>query len=181
MDADTRWSELTCRPEFAAFLADELLPWAAARLPVTDDPACTVVAGQSLGGLGAAHAAMSAPGRFGNVLARSGSFWWPDGPRAEWLTNRIARTPRLPVRFRLSFGVQEWVALPAARRLRAVLEQAGYDDSSYREFNGGHDYLWWRTELAAGLVDLLGPDAPSASPRVPVREHGVGRGVQMPG
>lgn len=38
-----------------------------------------------------------------------------------------------------------------------------------------------RTELAAGLVDLLGPDAPSAFPRVPVREHGVGRGVQMPG
>ncbi|MFE6933374.1 enterochelin esterase [Streptomyces sp. NPDC057699] len=181
VDADTRWSELTCRPEFAAFLADELLPWAAARLPVTDDPARTVVAGQSLGGLGAAHAAMSAPGRFGNVLAQSGSFWWPDGPRAEWLTDRIARTPRLPVRFRLSFGEQEWVALPAARRLRAVLEQAGYDDASYREVNGGHDYLWWRTELADGLVELLGPDAPSAPPRVPVREHGVGRGVQMPG
>ncbi|MCX5415679.1 enterochelin esterase [Streptomyces sp. NBC_00059] len=156
VDSATRWAHLTCRPEFVAFLADELLPWAAARLPVTQDPARTVVAGQSLGGLSAAHAAVSAPARFGNVLAQSGSFWWPDGPQAQWLTDRIAQTPRLPVRFRLSFGEQEWVALPAARRLRDVLAAAGYDDSSYREFNGGHDYLCWRTELADGLVELLG-------------------------
>ncbi|MFE6186741.1 enterochelin esterase [Streptomyces sp. NPDC056465] len=161
VDADTRWSDMTCRPEFTAFLADELLPWAAARLPVTGDPARTVVAGQSLGGLSAAHAALTAPGRFGNVLAQSGSFWWPDGPQAQWLTDRIAGSPRLPVRFWLSFGEQEWVALPAARRLREVLAAAGYDDASYREFNGGHDYLCWRTELADGLVDLLGPAAPT--------------------
>lgn len=157
VDSGTRWAHLTCRPEFVAFLADELLPWASERLPVTRDPARTVVAGQSLGGLCAAHAAVSAPGRFGNVLAQSGSFWWPDGPQAEWLTDRIARTPRLPVRFWLSFGEQEWVALPAARRLREVLAAAGYDDARYREFNGGHDYLCWRTELADGLVDLFGP------------------------
>lgn len=162
VDADTRWSDMTCRPEFAAFLADELLPWAASRLPVTDDPARTVVAGQSLGGLCAAHAALSVPGRFGAVLAQSGSFWWPDGPQAQWLTDRIEAAPRLPVRFRLSFGEQEWVALPAARRLREVLAAAGYDDASYQEFNGGHDYLCWRTELADGLVDLLGPAAPTA-------------------
>ncbi|MFE4694423.1 enterochelin esterase [Streptomyces sp. NPDC056749] len=161
VDAGTRWSELTCRPEFVAFLTGELLPWAASRLPVTDDPARTVVAGQSLGGLSAAHAALSAPGRFGGVLAQSGSFWWPDGPRAQWLTDRIEASPRLPVRFWLSFGEQEWVALPAARRLREVLAAAGYDDASYREFNGGHDYLCWRTELADGLVDLLGPAVPA--------------------
>ncbi|MFI6339308.1 enterochelin esterase [Streptomyces sp. NPDC050535] len=155
VDADTRWAELTCRPEFVAFLADELLPWAAGRLPVTDDPARTVIAGQSLGGLTAAYAGLLAPHRFGNVLAQSGSFWWPVGPEPEWLTGRVAEIPRLPVRFRLSFGEQEWVALPAARRLRDALAAAGYDDASYREFNGGHDYLCWRTELADGLVELL--------------------------
>uniref|UniRef100_UPI0034DF0C94 enterochelin esterase n=1 Tax=Streptomyces sp. PU-14G TaxID=2800808 RepID=UPI0034DF0C94 len=156
VDAATRWRELTCRTEFVAFLADELLPWAAAHLPVTADPARTVVAGQSLGGLTAAFAALQAPGRFGNVLAQSGSFWWPDGPSAEWLTGRIAAGPRLPIRFRLSFGRQEWVALPAARRLREALATAGYSDAVYGEFNGGHDYLCWRTELADGLVELLG-------------------------
>ncbi|MFD7817402.1 enterochelin esterase [Streptomyces sp. NPDC059785] len=157
VDAATRWAELTCRPEFTAFLTEELLPWAAGRLPLTDDPARTVLAGQSLGGLTAAYAALSAPHRFGNALVQSGSFWWPAaGPEAEWLTGRIAEGSRLPVRLRLSFGTQEWVALPAARRLRDTLAAAGYDDASYREFNGGHDYLCWRTELADGLVELLG-------------------------
>ncbi|GAU66003.1 putative siderophore esterase [Streptomyces sp. NBRC 110611] len=155
VDASTRWTELTCRPEYVAFLTDELLPWATGRLPVTADPARTVIAGQSLGGLTAAYAALTAPDRFGNVLAQSGSFWWPVGPDAEWLTGRIADGPRLPVRFWLSFGEQEWANLPAARRLRETLAAAGYDDASYREFNGGHDYLCWRTELADGLVDLL--------------------------
>lgn len=155
VDAATRWAELTCRQEFVAFLTGELLPWAAGRLPITGDPARTVVAGQSLGGLGAAHAALAAPHRFGNALVQSGSFWWPVGPDAEWLTARIAAGPRRPVRFRLSFGTQEWVALPAARRLRDTLAARGYDDATYREFEGGHDYLCWRTELADGLVELL--------------------------
>jgi enterochelin esterase family protein len=156
VDSASRWAELSCRPEFTAFLADELVPWAAGHLPaITADPARTVVAGQSLGGLTAAHAALTAPHRFGNALVQSGSFWWPVGPDTEWLTARIAETPPPPVRLRLSFGEQEWVALPAARRLRDTLAAAGYA-FSYSEFNGGHDYLCWRTELADGLVELLG-------------------------
>ncbi|MFJ6071307.1 enterochelin esterase [Streptomyces sp. NPDC093065] len=156
VDEATRWAELSCRPEYVDFLARELLPWAAGRLPLTADPARTVVAGQSLGGLTAAYAAVAAPGRFGNALVQSGSFWWPDGPEAEWLTRALAEGPRPPVRFRLSFGTQEWVALPAARRLRDTLASIGCHDTSYREFDGGHDYLCWRTELADGLVELLG-------------------------
>ncbi|MFH8750744.1 enterochelin esterase [Streptomyces rimosus] len=163
LGADARWAEMTCDPRFAGFLADELLPWAAADLPLTADPARTVVAGQSLGGLAAAYTAVTAPGRFGCVLAQSGSFWWPNGPGAQWLTDRIAVSPRLPVRFRLSAGEQEWVALPANRRLRDTLAAKGYEDAVYREYNGGHDYLCWRTELADGLCALLGPGAAAGS------------------
>ncbi|MFI0977108.1 enterochelin esterase [Streptomyces sp. NPDC021093] len=155
---DQRWTELACNDGFVGFLQHELLPWAGERLSLTADPARTVVAGQSLGGLTAAYAAVSAPERFGRVLAQSGSFWWPDGPdlaSSEWLTGRIEAADRLPVRFWLSVGEQEWVALPAARRLRDTLEKKGYDDAAYREYNGGHDYLCWRTELADGLVELL--------------------------
>ncbi|MFF9347697.1 enterochelin esterase [Streptomyces sp. NPDC014734] len=160
VDASTRWEELACAERFVGFLRDELLPWAAGRLPLTADPARTVVAGQSLGGLTAAYAAVAAPERFGAVLAQSGSFWWPNDTAAEWLTGVIARSERLPVRFWFSAGEQEWVALPANRRLRDTLAVRGYDDAVYREFNGGHDYLCWRTELADGLTGLLArPDA----------------------
>ncbi|SCE20185.1 alpha/beta hydrolase, partial [Streptomyces sp. DfronAA-171] len=153
---------------------EDLIPWAAARLPLTTDPARTVIAGQSLGGLTAAWAALAAPHRFGNVLAQSGSFWWPNGPDAEWLTRTIASAPRRPVRFRLSFGRQEWVALPAARRLRTALAEAGYEDAEYHEFNGGHDYLCWRTELAAGLPELVpGPVASEPVASEPVASEPV--------
>jgi enterochelin esterase family protein len=156
---DVRWAELACNEVYVGFLERELLPWAGEWLPLSQDPARTVVAGQSLGGLTAAYAAVCAPDRFGLVLAQSGSFWWPDGPdleSSEWLTGRIAAAERLPVRFWLSVGEQEWVALPAARRLRDTLVRKGYGDAAYREYNGGHDYLCWRTELADGLVELLG-------------------------
>ncbi|MEU3461058.1 enterochelin esterase [Streptomyces sp. NPDC006733] len=164
LGGDTRWSELACSEAFADFLSTELLPWAAERWPLTADPARTVLAGQSLGGLTAAYAALREPGRFGVALSQSGSFWWPSGTPdergAEWLTDRIAELPPLPVRFVLSAGLQEWVLLPANRRLRDVLLAKGYD-VDYREFNGGHDYLCWRDELVAALGAVAGPFAGS--------------------
>ncbi|MBN0048033.1 enterochelin esterase [Streptomyces actuosus] len=163
VDTDTRYRELTCRPEYVSFLTDELLPWAAERLPLTRDPDRTVIAGQSLGGLTAAYAGLTAPHRFGHVLAQSGSFWWPAGPHAEWFADALAASARVPVRFRLAFGEQEWVALPAARRLRAALAATGYHDAVYREFNGGHDYVCWRAELADGLVAALSGSAQAAA------------------
>ncbi|QMV21210.1 enterochelin esterase [Streptomyces sp. SCUT-3] len=168
VDNGLRWRELACDERFAAFLTDELLPWAGESVPITDDPARTVVAGQSLGGLTAAFAALRAPHRFGNVLSQSGSFWWPtgtpddtDGTGAEWLTARVreGEAGDLPVRFDLSAGLQEWVLLPAHRRLRAALEARGCE-VSYEEFNGGHDYLCWRARLTEGLVRLLGRPQP---------------------
>jgi enterochelin esterase family protein len=160
LDRDSRWSELTCNDLFATFLADELLPWAAGRWPVSTDPERVVLAGQGLGGLAASHAALRRPDRFGAVLAQSGAFWWPLAPGdrsrgEEWLTGRVAASPALPVRFRVSAGLHEWTLLPAVRRLRDVLLGKGYD-VSYREFNGGHDYVCWREDLASGLESLLG-------------------------
>ncbi|WP_459248980.1 enterochelin esterase [Streptomyces youssoufiensis] len=159
LDSDTRWAELACNDRFVDFLTDDLLPWATERWPLTTDPTRTVLAGQSLGGLMATYAAVRAPHRFGNALSQSGSFWWPDGPAAQWLTSLVEATPAAPdhpVRCWLSAGEQEWVLLPANRRLPDVLRAQGYA-AEYREFNGGHDYLCWRTELADGLTALLGP------------------------
>ncbi|WKK24812.1 enterochelin esterase [Streptomyces olivoreticuli] len=160
MGRDRRVADLSCSEEFVDWLADVLLPWAAERYGVTADPGRTVVAGQSAGGLTAAFAAFRRPERFGNALSQSGSFWWPDGTEfdsgSEWLTRQYALRERLPVRFRLEVGLQEWMLLPQNRHLRDVLQARGYE-VAYEEFNGGHDYACWRGGLAAGLAGLLGP------------------------
>ncbi|MEV6973101.1 enterochelin esterase [Kitasatospora sp. NPDC093806] len=154
-----RPDDLSCNPDFVDLLADRVLPWASARFRTTADPARTVIAGQSAGGLTAAFAAFRRPARFGNALSQSGSFWWPDGTEfdagSEWLTRQFAGQERRTARFYVEVGLQEWMLLPQNRHLRDVLTARGYD-LAYREFNGGHDYACWRGGLADGLVHLLG-------------------------
>ena len=157
IDVETRVRELACNDAFLAFLTRELLPWVAEDWAITDDPARTIVAGQSLGGLTAAFAGLREPGRFGNILSQSGSFWWMSGSEfhtdAEWLTQLYVRSPRLPLRFYVEVGLQEWVLLPPTRHFRNVLDAKGYEQI-YREYNGGHDTLCWRGGLADGLIAL---------------------------
>ncbi|MEV8321668.1 enterochelin esterase [Kitasatospora sp. NPDC056731] len=154
-----RPDDLSCNPAFVDLLADRLLPWAAAEFGTTTDPAGTVIAGQSAGGLTAAFAAFRRPDRFGGALCQSGSFWWPDETEfdegSEWLTRQFAREQRREARFYVEVGLQEWMLLPQNRHLRDVLTARGYD-LAYREFNGGHDYACWRGGLADGLAHLLG-------------------------
>nr|BFF02928.1 alpha/beta hydrolase-fold protein [Streptoalloteichus tenebrarius] len=156
VDNPTRWRDLGCHEPFLGFLRDELLPWASHRWRVTDDPARTVIAGQSLGGLTALFAGLRAPERFGNLLSQSGSFWWsPEGGPSDWLARRFAAAPRLPLRIHLEAGTREWILTPATRHLRNVLRDRGYE-VEYAEHDGGHDYACWRGSLATGLVALAG-------------------------
>ncbi|NHC14113.1 enterochelin esterase [Motilibacter sp. E257] len=155
---EARFRDLSCSDSFTRFLATELAPWASASLGATEDPARTVVAGQSLGGLAAAYAALEHPDRLGAVLAQSGSWWWPsanpDGVPPEALTRRVRERASVPVRFYLENGTDEWVSLEPARRLRDALRGRGYT-VDYREFCGGHDQACWRGGIADGLTALL--------------------------
>ena len=73
---------------FAAFVFEELLPWARARLGAPGDGETAVVAGSSLGGLTAMSLAHARPDVFGNVVSLSGSLQLPEG-RA--LISRLAK------------------------------------------------------------------------------------------
>ena len=74
-----RLVDLVANPEFADFMATELIPWVRAHYNVTRDPARTVVSGESAGGLAAAYMGLRHPEVFGNVFSQSGAFWWsPD-------------------------------------------------------------------------------------------------------
>jgi enterochelin esterase-like enzyme len=163
LDQETRNREMTCYQPFADFLTRELMPWVHEHYHVTYDPARTVVAGSSLGGLTAAFLGLQASEIFGNVLSQSGSFWWNKDPEDNipqaWLIQQFVSHPRLALRFYLEIGLQEKEGssyrILCHRHLRDVLSLKGYE-IYYTEFNGGHDYVCWRGSLADGLLALVG-------------------------
>ncbi|GAA3204635.1 alpha/beta hydrolase [Nonomuraea roseoviolacea] len=183
-----RGEELACNPEWSRHLAEDLLPWARRRHPLTEDPAATVITGRSLGGLCAAYTGLKHPDVFGGVLMLSGSAWWdpdtlraylrPAGPAAQAAAAVVgarSRTPALidefrradpvPIRIHQEVGAFETGPPPAtpgqihaSRHLRDVLALKGYDHR-YHEFAGGHDETWWRSRLGDGLIWLRGDGA----------------------
>jgi enterochelin esterase family protein len=130
---ERRLVDLVANPEFADFMATELVPWVRAHYNVTRDPERTVVSGESAGGLAAAYLGLRHPEVFGNVFSQSGAFWWSpehsggvcaskcpeDGGRRpdpdsrnsrteeNWIALQFVTSPKLPVRFFLEAGTFE--------------------------------------------------------------------------
>jgi enterochelin esterase-like enzyme len=153
-----RRTELPCNPQFANFLATELVPWARKNYYATDQPDRTIVAGSSYGGLASVYAGLQHPDVFGNVIALSGSFFWkPDGDqKPEWLISLAEATPKLSLRFYLEVGLMESYAMQVDenRRMRTVLIAKGYP-LHYSEYDGGHAFLNWSGGMENGLQFLL--------------------------
>lgn len=169
-----RIEDLANSRRFAAFVAEEMLPWIREHYTVTRAPERTIIAGASAGGLGAASVAMRYPALFGNVLSQSGAFWRgneaSNGPPYEWLTQQFDSLPKLNVRFFLDVGSRETVGalggaapslLEANRHLRAVLTAKGYRVDYLEVPDGGHSPETWRWRLPIGIVALLPIDPPS--------------------
>jgi enterochelin esterase family protein len=155
----TRIRSLTDPGVFLPFLLEELMPFVSAQWGVSTDPAKTALVGQSLGGLTAAHTALTAPDRFGAVIGQSSSFWWPGGADGELIGKNVidaySASPRKSIRFFLEAGATERDLLERNRLMRSVLSDKGYE-LAYREYRGGHDYACWRGGLADGLIALIG-------------------------
>ena len=173
---ESRNKELPPNPDFADFLAKELVPWIHSHYHVTSDPRLTVVGGSSYGGIAATFAGLRHPEVFGGVLCQSGSFWWaPDhtfdsGTSTEtgWLAKQFVKSPKLALKFYIDAGSFEFDSggngggiLEPSRHMRDVLLAKGYE-VHYQQFVGGHDYLSWRGTFADGLLALIGR-APASS------------------
>lgn len=172
---EARNKELPPNPDFADFLAKELIPWVHSHFNATTDPSMTVVAGSSFGGLAATYAGLRHPEVFGRVLCQSGSFWWAPGRAADptpdattetgWLAKEFIKSPVLPLKFWMEAGVFEVDSmgiggsiLETSRQMRDVLLAKGYE-VQYQQFAGGHEYLNFRGTFADGLIALIGPNA----------------------
>ncbi|HXQ10526.1 MAG TPA: alpha/beta hydrolase-fold protein [Caulobacteraceae bacterium] len=166
---DSRNLELPCNESFARFVEEELLPWLRGRYRISDSPADHFVTGASYGGLAAMWFGYRLPHLFGNVISQAASLWWGPGfrmdvPRSaggyppEWLIEQYRASPRLPVRFWMEIGLMEHPSLMIEpnRRMKALLEEKGYD-LTYSEPCGGHDTALWRGTLGSALAKMLAP------------------------
>lgn len=151
---ERRWADLDEDGRFEDYLAGELLDWARAGLPVTDDRSLTIVAGQSLGGLTALKTVLQHPDRIAAALSQSASLWQQD------LAAAIEGGDLAGVRAYVEVGTQEWVLLQPNRDVAERLRDAGAD-VRFAPYNGGHDYACWRGGIADGLQSLLARPRPA--------------------
>lgn len=150
-------------PPFSDFVALELIPWIRNHYRIKDGPNHVVLAGSSRGGVAASHCALLHSDVVGNVLSQSGAFFvrkddpppaWPITEDSGDLLLSFRNGPRVPIKFYMEVGrFDSLVALN--REMRDILLLKGYW-LDYREFDGGHDYFYWRGSLADGLMSLLG-------------------------
>jgi len=151
-DQPQRWADLCCSETFIDNLATNVLGWANRRHRITNDPARTIVVGQSLGALAAVFATQYLPERFGTALSQSGSFWCPE--QREWLTTVIRAIHEPTFGLYLSMGSEEstWITGSGARMIEALTKRG--DPLEVRRFVGGHDPACWRADLGDGLASI---------------------------
>jgi enterochelin esterase family protein len=158
----TRDHDLLFNPDFAEFLAEDLLPDVEERVGKRFDARQVLLAGASYGGLCASYVALQRSDCFGNVLSLSGSYWVEGNTPADssltYSEGGIQRgfllNERLPIRFFIDTGTYELAEITLTNRhFRDILVAKGYD-VAYREFPGNHDFLHWGVALVDGLVSL---------------------------
>ena len=163
-DAAARHADYVCDPQFARFIAEDVVSRARARVPSLSAER-HLICGLSLSGLAAAHIALLYPTRFPAALCQSGSFWWePDA-----FAHLAQEHPPVGTRFWLSVGDEETDTrvthpptglfqgisqIDGVERARAVLEEHG-GDVSFHRYRGGHSFEHWQAELGDALPWLL--------------------------
>ncbi|HSX24814.1 MAG TPA: alpha/beta hydrolase-fold protein [Candidatus Andersenbacteria bacterium] len=158
----TRFRDLACHEPFMDFIAYELVPWVQSAYRATVDPRLTVLAGGSLGAVIATYMGLDHPEIFGNVIAQTGTYWWPIRDTQNWLIEQYVQSPTRDVRFFLDVGSLETVPtfangssqLNSNRHFRDVLKAKGYP-VKYVEYAGGHDFVCLQHTFAEGLQYLL--------------------------
>ncbi len=164
VDAEARHHDLTCKADFAAFIAQDVMGWLRDRVPTLGEGG-HLVAGPSLGGLASAFITLTHPQVFARCLSQSGSFWWED----ERLTGMLDELPASSSKFWISVGDQETQAglthpptglrqdipqIEGCARFAALLKRHGHE-VHYSMHSGSHDTQAWAEELPQALPWLL--------------------------
>ncbi len=166
LDFEARHRDHTCDPQYARFIAEDVVRWARQR-----DERITrqghLLCGVSLSGLAAAYTALQHPETFSSALCQSGSFWW--------LADHAVSFPPTHARLWMSVGTEEvetGVTHPPTGLFQRVSQIEGVERAArafaslgatvhYNLYSGGHAFPPWRDELAPALRWLLGSTGPS--------------------
>lgn len=141
---------------------------------LSDNPQKAIIGGLSLGGLTATYMGLKHSEVFGNVLCKSGSFWYKPIKSDEkkqyqveiekrgseldcWMSEQIKLSPKLPLKFYMNVGVLEnkQTMINNSVNVKKTLESLDYH-VDFEFFKSGHDYLSWGQTLATGLISLIG-------------------------
>ncbi|NOH95640.1 alpha/beta hydrolase-fold protein [Vibrio sp. 99-70-13A1] len=161
-----RAKELTPNKAYAAFMANELMPWLCQRWGICPKAENTILSGSSFGGLASMYISFQHPERFGKVISQSGSFWW--APQSElalykehdnWVAELVRSQPKKDIDIYLTAGVFEVEPHPNSilttnHQLYQTLKSKGYS-VHLQEASSGHDYFNWQVMLAEGLTSLF--------------------------
>ena len=171
---EARMQELSVwsNPEFApakgeAYLADligAVKPAVDVRYRTQTDPAATVIAGSSMGGLMAHAAVMRHPGVFGRALVFSPSYWFSPA-----IAHETAITPLQPgQRVYVYVGGSEGDDMQSDAEAMAVRWKATLPATSALQFaaaaKAGHNEAAWRTALPDALCWGFAPACEAAKP-----------------
>lgn len=125
-------------------------------------PEQSILAGQSLGGLGALYIAQNHPNAFRELIVQSPSLWWKPNKTAvptdnnlqnsSWITEQFSRQPAMP-RLHIDVGAREDVGVAKAHLLARKLSDCGWPHQ-LEVYEGGHDHVAWRAQLVAHLREI---------------------------
>jgi enterochelin esterase-like enzyme len=159
-----RFGLLSRSQTYRDLIADSVLPWAWERVGRAHDPARTIIAGESLGGLAAVDLVLARPDAVAFALSNSGSFWFP-----AWGDGRIGGGMAEEIRdvhsvqgiqgiqgVHLSAGTGEGAMPDHSRAVADALEKAGVRVSTDIACHG-HEMAGWTGAMTRGLIALLSP------------------------
>lgn len=160
VDPGDRLLEYPDHAPHASFIADELLPELARRLPLVDSPRARCLMGSSFGGVAALSTACRYPRLFSSLIFQSGSFVFTDlpidhggGPAFDPVVrfmNRYRDHPiRVADRIHMSCGVYEPLITPN-RAMVPVFRSTGME-VRWVEARDGHNWENWRDRLRDAL------------------------------
>jgi enterochelin esterase-like enzyme len=158
-----RLVEYTGNDNHAKYICEDLVPLLAEKFPLLDDSSARGLAGASLGGVAALHAASRYPDMFGRLLLQSGSFAFSDlgqhgkGPVFDPVVNFVNQYRNQPFavaeKIYMSCGIYESL-IYENRSLVPLLQKQGME-IQFEEARDAHNWQNWRDRLRQGLTWLF--------------------------